>query len=894
MNDNDPNDDLLKVAGRILDRTPVDWSDAPASDSLTAELQAIESVARLAGDVATPSRWGPLQVLEKVGEGAFGTVFRAWDTRLDREVALKLLQRGPSPMDDGAAIAEGRLLARVKHPNVVTVFGAEAIDGRVGIWTEYIHGETLTAIVGANGPMTHEAALAIGMDLCGALQAIHGAHVMHGDVKAENVLREKDGRIVLVDLGTGHEQTRAIASASQQPIRGTPLYMAPELWRQQPPTSQTDLYSLGVLLYFLTTGEYPVRGKTTDDVRAAHQAGRRVPLAEARPTLPPAFTAVVERAIDPNPAARFESAHAFRTALQAIDPSVAKRKREQAIRIALGALGVAGLVALTWMTAVSLRRSQTDDAGPTFQKLTAGAAERQLNASAISSDGKRLVYADSKGAYVQDIESKEVRSLTLPAGFPTVVDVGWASADDVLVSSAESLWRVPLGFAPPVRVAEVGGRFAVSPDGRLLAVRQMGTKPLVIMTIDGRDLRELPPGGTRVAGFRPAWSPTGQRVAYLRLRGQGSSAERHLVSRDLNGGPEVEILNVIGGFALLWLSDGRVLFSVSQAAIARFDDVYAIRADPATGVAQGGPQKIAFGSNLNFRSASQTRDGRVAFTSTHIWSQIYAGMFDRATTALGNLRQVTFTTTDDQASGWTHSGRDLLFIANAKTFWNVFQTPLERPEPRLLSASMGEVWDAAVSPDGQYVIFAQSNAIKRVPVSGGPVDELFKMVSRNALLECGRSADAVCVASTHPDNVKSTELVSFRSAQSEPRRYPLLSVPTWDLSADGRRVAGTDAANPQGGLVILDLVSGQITRLTVPDLRAVDFVAWVGSDEWLATRPLGERGSEILHVNRAGMVKVLWRDSSILLRRLTVSPDGTRVALTRWFLESDAYLMRGF
>ena len=76
--------------------------------------------------------------------------------------------------------------------------------------------------------------------------------------------------------------------------------------------------------------------------------------------------------------------------------------------------------------------------------------------------------------------------------------------------------------------------------------------------------------------------------------------------------------------------------------------------------------------------------------------------------------------------------------------------------------------------------------------------------------------------------------------------------------------------------MILDLVSGQITRLTVPDLRAVDFVAWVGSDEWLATRPLGERGSEILHVNRAGMVKVLWRDSSILLRRLTVSPDGTR------------------
>src|ERR1700704_1552962 len=96
--------------------------------------------------------WGPLRIIEQVGRGTFGDVYRAWDTRLDREVALKILRRHESSSDSTTVIEEGRLLARVRHPNVVTVYGAERINGRVGVWMEFVHGRTLEDELPADGP----------------------------------------------------------------------------------------------------------------------------------------------------------------------------------------------------------------------------------------------------------------------------------------------------------------------------------------------------------------------------------------------------------------------------------------------------------------------------------------------------------------------------------------------------------------------------------------------------------------------------------------------------------------------------------------------------------------------------------------------------------------------
>jgi serine/threonine-protein kinase len=353
---------LLRVAEAISDGTPVDWDTArPALRGKVEHLRLIEEVARAhrtpapaprpAGARTVPDRaadllttsvtpptgpametsaqavgevslsaWGPLKILERLDGGGFGDVFRAFDPGLQREVALKLprVGRGSDDVDAGRFLKEGRRLARVRHPNVLVVHGADEHEGRVGIWTDLLRGKTLEQLLAEQGPFgAHEAAL-VGIDLCHALAAVHAAGLIHRDVKTRNVMREQGGRIVLMDFGSVSERPRAGGgqSGNEDPGSGTPLFMAPEhLLTDQPATPASDIYGLGVILYRLVSGRFPVEADTMDALIEKHRAGTSVSLRDARSDLPTAFVQTVERALDPDPRRRFQSAGALERAL---------------------------------------------------------------------------------------------------------------------------------------------------------------------------------------------------------------------------------------------------------------------------------------------------------------------------------------------------------------------------------------------------------------------------------------------------------------------------------------------------------------------------------------------------------------------------------------------------
>lgn len=338
------NPGVVDVARAIVAGQAIDWaaieSSAEVSDSaavLLRELKVIEEIAEVyrsfsavdsiqTDAASTPAAatatvpigaawpWGPLQVLEAVGHGAFGDVYRAWDPRLDREVALKLMKRAESKHTsvDSLIVEEGRHLARVRHPNIVTVYGADRIDGRVGLWMEFVRGRTLEAILREHGTFGSREAALIGLDVCRALSAVHRAGLVHRDIKAQNVVRESGGRIVLMDFGAGYD---AGASPGGGPIAGTPVYLAPEVFRGSLSDSRSDIYSVGVLLFHLVSGSYPVTGRSVADMREAHRQQRRSWLRDERPDLPDVFVQVVERALDSDPQRRYESAGAMEAAL---------------------------------------------------------------------------------------------------------------------------------------------------------------------------------------------------------------------------------------------------------------------------------------------------------------------------------------------------------------------------------------------------------------------------------------------------------------------------------------------------------------------------------------------------------------------------------------------------
>lgn len=259
-------------------------------------------------------RWGHLLLLEKIGEGTFGEVYRARDPWLDREVALKLLKgANGGSVPSARVLNEARTLARVRHPHVVTVHGADVHDGRVGLWMEFVRGRTLSTILAAQGPMSAGEAAIVGQELCRALGAVHAAGLVHGDVKAQNVIRESGGRFVLMDFGAGQFIDQGRPDGKRAP--GTPLYLAPEVLQGGHVTVQSDIYALGVLLYLLVTGTYPVKATTTDELVAAHVRGQRRHLRDARPDLPDTFIAAVERALDPDPQRRYSTVGELLSAL---------------------------------------------------------------------------------------------------------------------------------------------------------------------------------------------------------------------------------------------------------------------------------------------------------------------------------------------------------------------------------------------------------------------------------------------------------------------------------------------------------------------------------------------------------------------------------------------------
>ncbi|HVG83508.1 MAG TPA: serine/threonine-protein kinase, partial [Vicinamibacterales bacterium] len=293
--------------------------------------------------------WGRYRLVRKLGTGSFGSVYCAWDPELERNIAIKILH---AQVEDDRVrqrlLREGRALAKVQHANVVQVFGVEAHGNRVGLCMELVSGETLAGILRSHGRLSHREAAGVGEDVCRALAAVHAAGYVHRDVKAQNVMRDKAGKIVLMDFGTGHDT----AGGDRRPrdIVGTPVYMAPEVLDGQPASVQSDVYAVGVLLYHLVSGQYPVEGGTLLDLIDAHKARRRRPLLEHRPDLPMAFVQLVSRALAPNPAERWPSAGAMLEALGRLPGEVITDKtpwvRTTARVMAGGVAGLAGLIVL--------------------------------------------------------------------------------------------------------------------------------------------------------------------------------------------------------------------------------------------------------------------------------------------------------------------------------------------------------------------------------------------------------------------------------------------------------------------------------------------------------------------------------------------------------------------
>jgi formylglycine-generating enzyme required for sulfatase activity/predicted Ser/Thr protein kinase len=273
-----------------------------------------------------PQMLGKYRIVKELGRGSFGAVYLAEDTSLnDRPVALKVLypQLVVDPETVGLFRQEAGTMAHLDHPHIVTVYEAGDVDGRRFIAMRYVPGRTLAQVLKEEGPQPLERVAGWLEQVASALDYAHERGILHRDVKPGNILLDRDDRAVVTDFGLAKAVSASGGSASSQDreiLSGTARYMAPEQAKGKP-VVQSDVYSLGVVLYELLTGQVPFDGDDPFAIAIRHMTEEPRSPRELRPDLPGPVEAVVLRALAKQPADRWpsaaEMAGAFRLALEA-------------------------------------------------------------------------------------------------------------------------------------------------------------------------------------------------------------------------------------------------------------------------------------------------------------------------------------------------------------------------------------------------------------------------------------------------------------------------------------------------------------------------------------------------------------------------------------------------
>ena len=564
------------------------------------------------GRLAAGAMVGPYRVEAPLGEGGMGTVYRAMDTKLNRPVAIKILS------DDFADAAARRRFQReaqtassLNHPHILTVYDAGEHEGRQYLVTEFVDGGTLKDWATAE-KRTWRQAVELMIGVADGLAAAHAAGITHRDVKPPNILISKSGYAKLADFGLAKleetsdpDATRTLAEGYTRPgtIIGTIAYMSPEQASGQRLDARSDVFSFGVVLYELLAGRKPFQGRGDLELLKTVIEKAPEPLPE---TIPPALANVVEKALEKDPAARYQSTRDLvvdlrrtlrsRTESDSAVVQVASPRSGFRLAIIAATAAILGAVATAWYLA---GRSGAPTQEVRVQRLTDAVGLEE--APALSPDGKAVAYAAASGG------RRQIWVRLLTGGTPLQITKDdaehfgprWAPDSASLIyytvkpGEQGAIWEVAALGGTPRRMVNALGPGDLSPDGKRLAyfVLQEGTPELVIASRDllaVESAKKLDP--VHVPEL-PRWSPDGRQIAFKQRR--RLLFAHSLVIAEVSGGELRELPQPawIGGVA--WTPDGSALIvSSSQGSTMVYPptlNLWAIRADT------GAARQLTFG-----------------------------------------------------------------------------------------------------------------------------------------------------------------------------------------------------------------------------------------------------------------------------------------------------------
>jgi Tol biopolymer transport system component/tRNA A-37 threonylcarbamoyl transferase component Bud32 len=523
--------------------------------------------------LAAGSRLGPYEIVSPIGSGGMGEVYRARDTKLDREVAIKVLPEKLAA--DATALArferEAKAVAALSHPNILGIYDLGRDDGVAYAAMELLRGETLRERLD-EGALPQRKALEYGLQIAHGLAAAHEKGIVHRDLKPENVFVTTEGRVKILDFGLAKvasaqsDETRSPTVAATEPgtVMGTVGYMSPEQVRGKPADHRSDIFSLGAILYEMVSGDRAFRGESAAETMAAIAQKDPRELTESGVRFPPSIERILRHCLEKSPKERFDTAHDLAFALEsAMGAPSATQVVATAIpsKLGWGKAVFGGLVLLAVLGALLLRAPKSGRA-PTWHRLTFDSGT--VLSAGFMPDGKVVYSAAWNGAapavYSTRTDFSESREI-LPAP-SKLLSISKSGEMAVLLRAKPLEWFAMEGTL--ARIAADGGaprelleniRDATwSPDGSQLAI---------VRRIEQKLRLEFPPGRVLYETVgeiaHPRFSPKADQIAFLDYPAKGGHWGTVSVV-DLEGHKSVwsRVYEEIDG--LLWSPSGRELW----------------------------------------------------------------------------------------------------------------------------------------------------------------------------------------------------------------------------------------------------------------------------------------------------------------------------------------------